>query len=54
MADRYIDMGDRIELMKLAAEFAQDYQMKPLQMYNSMLAAVVTEREEEKEDGIEK
>jgi hypothetical protein len=40
---RIIDMGDRIELMKLAAEFAKDYQMKPLQMYHSMLAAVTTE-----------
>lgn len=44
---RPVDMGDRIELMKLAAEFAKDYQMKPLQMYHSMLGAVAVEPEEE-------
>ncbi|MGA2401444.1 MAG: hypothetical protein ABSG91_07030 [Syntrophobacteraceae bacterium] len=43
---RYVDMGDRVELMKLAAEFAQDYQMKPLQMYHAMLAAVTEEPDE--------
>lgn len=48
---RYIDMGDRIELMKLAAEFAKDYQQKPLQMYHAMCEAVATEPEPEKESG---
>jgi len=46
---RYVDMGDRIELMKLAAEFAKDYQMKPLQMYHAMMSAVA--EEPEKKDG---
>ncbi len=49
---RYVDMGDRIELMKLAAEFAKDYQMKPLAMYHAMLEAVTVEPDPERtEDG---
>jgi hypothetical protein len=40
-------MGDRVELMKLAAEFAAPNQMKPLQFYHQMLAAVSTEPEPE-------
>ena len=49
---RYVDMGARIELMKLAAEFAPVNQMKPLQFYNQMLGAVSAEPEEEaKKDG---
>jgi len=44
---RCIDMGDRIELMKLAAEFAKDYQMKPVQMYHMMVEAVAAEPETE-------
>lgn len=49
---RYVDMGDRIELMKAAVEFAKDYQMKPLQLYHAMAEAVSAEPEEEaKENG---
>lgn len=42
---RIIDVGDRIELMKLAAEFAPVNQVKPIQFYNQMLDAVSTEPE---------
>jgi hypothetical protein len=42
---RYVDMGDRIELMKLAAEFAIAYQMRPVQMYHAMFEAVAEEAE---------
>ena len=44
---RLIDVGDRIELMKLAAEFAPANQVKPIQFYNQMLDAVATEPEPE-------
>ncbi len=44
---RIIDVGDRIEIMKLAAEFASINQMKPIQFYNQMLDAVSTEPEPE-------
>jgi hypothetical protein len=47
---RYVDMGDRIELMKLAAEFASINQMKPLQFYHQMLDAVATEPEKSSPD----
>ena len=47
---RYVDMGDRIELMKLAAEFAPANQMKPLQFYHQMLVAVATDPERENDE----
>ena len=47
---RYIDVGDRIEIMKLAAEFAPANQMRPLQFYQQMLSAISTEPEDEKAD----
>ncbi len=47
---RLIDVGDRIELMKLAAEFASINQVKPIQFYNQMLAAISSEPENEKDE----
>jgi len=46
---RPVDMGDRIELMKLAAEFASINQMKPLPFYHQMYDAVSAEPEPEGE-----
>lgn len=48
---RLIDVGDRIELMKLAAEFAPANSTPYLVMYRAMLNAVSTEPEVEDEQG---
>ncbi|MGA2223570.1 MAG: hypothetical protein ABSH41_03905 [Syntrophobacteraceae bacterium] len=48
----YVPLGDRIELAKWAMEFAGQYSMKPPQLYHSMMEAVATEPEVEK-DGSE-
>ncbi|MGA2937293.1 MAG: hypothetical protein ABSF52_09375 [Syntrophobacteraceae bacterium] len=51
MGKRYLDMGDRIELAKAAMEFADKYQLKPVQLYHAMVEAVTEEPEKEgKED----
>jgi hypothetical protein len=41
----YLPLGDRVELMKSAAEFASVNQMKPIQFYHAMAAAVSEEPE---------
>ncbi|MGA2224573.1 MAG: hypothetical protein ABSH41_09045 [Syntrophobacteraceae bacterium] len=41
----YVPLGDRIELMKSAAEFASVNQAKPIQLYHQMIEAVSTEPE---------
>ncbi|MGO9375652.1 MAG: hypothetical protein ACLQBD_26680 [Syntrophobacteraceae bacterium] len=46
-AKLYLPLGDRIELMKVAAEFAPVNQMKPIQFFNAMAAAVAEEPEPE-------
>ncbi len=48
MAKLYLPLGDRIELAKAAMEFAHLYEFKPVQLYDSMVAAVTGEPEPEK------
>ena len=50
MGKRYLDMGDRIELAKASMEFADKYQLKPVQLYFAMVEAVTEEPKEEKAD----
>ena len=50
MSRRYLDMGDRIELAKAAMEFADKYQLRPVQLYHAMVEAVTEEPGKENDE----
>jgi hypothetical protein len=50
MARRIVDMGDRVLIAVAAMEFAGQYSMKQVQLYDSMVAAVAEEPKEENAD----
>ncbi len=50
MSKRIVDMGDRVLIAVAAMEFAGLYSMKPVQLYDSMVAAVAEDPKEEKAD----